>query len=63
MDEAGKDLPMGPPALEQIDQDSTWHPGISKGTRIGRKRKPSEKARENTISELTDAYATNTQGE
>ena len=56
MDEAGRDISMGPPGQEQMDQDNIGDPGVAKGTRTGRQRKPSEKARETKINELTDAF-------
>ena len=56
MAEAGKDLSMGPPDQEHVDQDSIEDLDVSKHTLTVRNRKPSEKARENMTTELTDTF-------
>ena len=56
MAEAGKDLSMGPPDQEHVDQDSIEDLDVSKRTLTVRNRKPSEKARENMTTELTDTF-------
>ena len=56
MADAGKDLSMGPPDQEHVDQDSIEDLDVSKRTLTVRNRKPSEKARENMTTELTDTF-------
>ena len=55
MADAGKDLSMGPPDQEHVDQ-AIEDLDVSKRTLTVRNRKPSEKARENMTTELTDTF-------